>query len=298
MIRPAAFAYNPETAVNNTFQRAREAGANERIQSGAQQEFDRLTETLRSENIDVLVIEDDPLPPKPDAVFPNNRLATMPDGELILFPMYAPLRRKERRKDPVNLLMKRYAFKKLSDLSHFEKEGRFPGGTGSMVFDHDAKIAYACRSDRTNEKLFLEFCRQRGYRPLLFGAEDPKGQAIYHTNVMMSIGKKMALVCFECIPVCEERNKLRAALTESGKELIAVSKEQMQDFACNALEVKDKKGRSLLLMSNRAFCSLGHEQLQQIEAHAIPIHSDISGIEKTGGGSVRCMLAELYLPVG
>ena len=298
MVRPAAFAYNPETAADNAFQRQSGDLSAQSIQSRALKEFDRLVEVLRSENIDVLVIDDTPDPPKPDAVFPNNWIATMPDGELILFPMYAPMRRKELRQDIVSLLMNRYGFRKPTDLSPFEKETRFLEGTGSMVFDHNARIAYACRSERTDESLFIDFCRQRGYRSLLFRAEDQNGQAIYHTNVMMTVGQKMALVCFESLPDKKERKKLRAALADSGKEAIPLSMVQMQDFAGNALEVNDKNGRPLLLMSDRAFRSLNHRQLQRIEAHAAVIHSDIPTIEETGGGSVRCMLAELHLPLG
>lgn len=296
MIWPAAFAFNPETAGNNTFQRAPQADALERVQARVQEEFGRLVETLHSEKLNILVFEDQPIPPKPDAVFPNNWLATMPGGEMLLFPIYAPLRRKERRSDIINLLMKRYPFKKLTDLSSFENEDRFLEGTGSMVFDHAAKIAYACRSKRTDEALFIDFCRQRGYRPMIFSAKEPEGHDIYHTNVMMSIGKGMALVCFESMPIREERKKLRSSLTKSGKELIDVSLRQMQNFACNALEVDNMEGRSLLLMSSRAYGSLDAAQRQQIEAHARIIHSDIPNIEHVGGGSVRCMLAELHLP--
>lgn len=294
MIRPAAFAYNPETAASNAFQSARVSDSPEEIHSRALEEFERFTEKIKAADIPLLVMDDTPEPPKPDAVFPNNWLATLPGGTLVLFPMQSPLRRRERRMDIIETLKKQFLIQKIHDWSVHEKENRFLEGTGSMILDHEARIAYAARSPRTDATLFSEFCRIFDYQPVLFHANDATGKAIYHTNVMMSVSPGVAVICLESITDSRERNIVKESLLKSGKEPVEVGLTEMENFACNTLGVFNRQQERYFLLSTRAYQSLSHRNRKKLERYGTLLHSDLEHIETTAGGSARCMVAELF----
>ncbi len=295
MIRPAAFGYNPETAASNVFQHTVSAAESENIGTKAIREFDRFAEKIKAAGIPLLVIDDTPEPPKPDAVFPNNWLATLPEGVLLLFPLLSPLRRLERRAEIIEMLKKHFIINKYSDWSGYEKENRFLEGTGSLVFDHKARVAYAARSPRTDEVLFLKFCNAYGYRPVLFNATDAMGKAIYHTNVMMSICAEAAIICLESMADIRERQEVKDCLLQSGKEIVEVGFNEMENFACNTLRVFNRQKKSFFLLSTRALQSLSLRNRKKLEKFGQILHSDLENIEKAGGGSARCMMAELWL---
>ena len=294
MIRPVDFKFNTQTAGNNKFQ---EATLQDNVQQQALAEFDGFVAMLRSNGVDVTVIDDTLQPETPDSIFPNNWVSFHEDGSVYLYPMFSENRRLERRKDIIDTIGEKFQLNHVSDLSFFEQQVLFLEGTGSMVLDRQNKIAYACLSVRTDEEVLNNFCMLTGYTPVAFQAVDESRFPIYHTNVMMCIGDKFAVVCFDSIPNLAEKEKVKQSLSSTGKELVDITFDQMNHFAGNMLQVKGKDGQSLLVMSEQAYLSLNPEQLTTLNQYAKIVHAPLYTIEKNGGGSARCMLAEVHLPV-
>lgn len=293
MIRPIAFGFNKETAVNNSFQKE---GANWNVNEKAQQEFDQFVELLRAQDIDVLVVQDQPHPYTPDSIFPNNWISMHSDGQIVLYPMFAPNRRTERGKGVADKLKEHFITYSTIDLTGYEKEHRFLEGTGSMVLDRMHQIAYACLSPRTDKKVLSEFCEMMDYRPLLFHAVDKTGAPIYHTNVMMCIADNFAIIADETIRDTAERATVLNSLKENGKEIVSISIAQMGHFAGNALQVSNSTGQRILILSDSAYHALTDEQRKTIGAYNPILHAPLDTIEQNGGGSARCMIAEIFLP--
>ncbi|MFD2203457.1 citrulline utilization hydrolase CtlX [Shivajiella indica] len=299
MVRPANFGFNPETASNNFYQINDERKPSE-INHLAQREFDQFVELLLGKGIQVLVAEDTDEPKKTDAVFPNNWFTTHEDGKLLLYPMFSPNRRLERRKDLIEMLMKRgFRISEIVDMTFFEKDGQYLEGTGSLILDRSNKIAYACRSERTHEVPLNYFGRIMGYEIIDFEASQLVGNVIspiYHTNVMMHVGSELAVVCLDSIPLATEKLKVQEYLEKTGKKIIPISTKQKFSFAGNMLEVKNKDGEKYTVMSDAAYLSLSHAQIQTFGRFTEIIAPKIPTIEKIGGGSARCMMAEIFLP--
>lgn len=296
LVKPAHFSFNEETAGSNAFQNK----INEKtdiLKTKILTEFENAVTTLRTKGMDVIVIEDTPDPVKPDAIFPNNWVSFHADGTVVLYPMCAPNRREERRMDVLEMLMKKFRIEKVIDLSKYESEELFLEGTGSIIFDHVNKLAYACLSPRTDKDLFVELCNYLNYTPLYFNAEDKNGKQIYHTNVMMCIAEKFAVVCLESIVNSTERAAIVKSFKDTQHEVVDISFGQMNHFAGNMLELKDKEGKHVLVMSQSAYDSLTTIQKKQIEKYAEPLPLAIKTIETIGGGSARCMIAEVFLPL-
>jgi len=295
MIRPASFRANEETVATNFFQSTGTKTDPRSIQQAALNEFDHMVELLRQHKINVLVIDDTPTPVKPSAVFPNNWLSTSPEGIISVFPIYAPNRRAEKRDDILKMLAEKFVVKDLQDWSEFEVEGKFLEGTGSMVMDHENKVIYTCYSPRTDVSMLEKFADANNYRAIIFLAIDKNGQPVYHTNVMMTLGENFAILCEEAIEEEWELIAVRQLLESSGHEVIRITKEQMHSFAGNMLQVKNSEGEKFLLMSQTAFDSLTEEQKEELAARSKLLPAPIPIIEKTEGGSVRCMIAEIFL---
>ncbi len=304
MVRPAAFGADPEAARTNAFMRAPEAGVPEaELLTRAQAEFDALVDALRSAGVRVLVLDDTPEPATPDAVFPNNWFSTDrtiggEHGILVLYPMCPPARRLERRPSDLAALFEREGFRvsRTIDRSFAEEAGRYLEGTGSLVLDHTRRFAYACRSARTDEQVLTDWCAGCSYGAFVFDAVDDAGDPIYHTNVMLSLGERFAVVCFECMPDGQQRADLRDDLVRSGRTLIDITSSQMGKFCANVLELQSQDGERLLAMSRTAHTAFTSDQLRSIERFTRPVVADIPTIESVGGGSVRCMIAEVFLP--
>jgi hypothetical protein len=294
MIRPAAFGYNTETALNNTFQSRPDEAEASIVSFRAMDEFDNFVRILRAEGIDVTVIEDTISPAKPDAVFPNNWISFHDDGTIITYPMYSALRRLERREDVVEKLNQKFNILHQVRLEEYEKVNQFLEGTGSLVLDRENKIAYACLSERTDLTLLEQWCEEMHYIPVAFHAVSA-GKPIYHTNVMMAIGSGIAIVCLDCIPDKEERMTLLTSLAQH-REVVEITTEQIFSFAGNMLAVKNNRGEELMIMSSRAHQSLSNEQVRTIEKYARIVSAPLDNIENIGGGSARCMIAEVFLP--
>ncbi|MCO6481100.1 MAG: amidinotransferase [Phaeodactylibacter sp.] len=296
MIRPAHFGYNEETALNNAFQVMDKSLGLREVRQGAIREFDAFVEKLRSAGVDVIVVEDTDTPVKLDAVFPNNWVTFHEDGRVVTYPMNAPTRRLERREDVLELLGERFQLGDHLRLEHYEEMGMYLEGTGSLILDRPNRIAYACLSPRTDEHLLDDFCDRLGYEKVAFIAVDANGQEIYHTNVMMALGESFVVVCLESVRAEGERNRLLKKFAETDKEVIEISLDQMMAFAGNMLQVRSQDGTPYLVMSEQAYKSLRPEQLEQIEKHSKILYSPLYVIEKYGGGSARCMMAEIFLP--
>lgn len=251
---------------------------------------------LLAVGVDVMVYDDIVDPYTPDSIFPNNWVSFHASGTVVLYPMQAENRRLERRTDIIDDLAKRFHVAKIIDLTHFEQEGKFLEGTGSMVLDRMYRVAFACLSPRTHPDVLAEFGRQTGYRTVSFHATDANGQPIYHTNVLMCIGDTFAVVCLSAITDPDERLMVRQELEGLNKRVIDITLEQLASFAGNMLMIKTKKGQKLLVMSTRAFESLTPKQIDQLDDYATLLHFDLSMIEGNGGGSARCMMAEVHLP--
>lgn len=292
MIRPVNFGFNEQTSGNNAFQ---VRGDEENARSKAIKEFDEFAELLRSNGVDLSVVEDTPEPHTPDSVFPNNWFSTHEGGTLVLYPMYAPNRREERKPSVINFIKENFKVKRVVDLTGNEKSELFLEGTGSMIIDRDHNLVYACRSPRTDEKVLEQFCEELDYDYFLFGASDASGNDIYHTNVMMCVGTEFVVVCLDAVKDIDERENLIGLIEESDKEIVEISLEQMSKFAGNMLEVKSKEGEKLLVMSKRAYNSLNQEQVDTLQKYCRIISPNLTTIENNGGGSARCMMAEIYL---
>jgi hypothetical protein len=294
MIRPAAFGYNEETAANNYFQSDPEMGWAD-IQKNAVLEFDTMVETLQSHDIEVLVIEDSSEPVKPDAIFPNNWLSTSPDGSVSVFPMFAPNRRTEKREDILQVLARQFKIKEVQDWSEYEVEGRFLEGTGSMVIDYDHKIIYACASARTSLSVLEKFAATNGLQAIVFLATDKNGMPVYHTNVVMALGDQFCVLCEEAIEEEWELIAVRQLLESTHHAIIPITREQMHCFAGNMLLVKNTREEKFLILSQASYDALRKEQLDMLEAYATLLPVAVPTIEKVEGGSVRCMMAEIFL---
>jgi len=294
MIRPAAFGYNAETAANNVFQSQSKLSAND-VQQKAEQEFDAFVEALRKKNIEVIVVQDTTDPVKPDAIFPNNWFCTLQDGTLAVFPMYAPNRRIEKRDDMLQVLTDEYKTRDVEDWSEYEAESLFLEGTGSMIIDHEHKLIYACLSPRTNKAVLEKFAYAHGYRAITFYAKDENGVEVYHTNVIMHLGETYAIICIESITDEIERIALTQLLTSTGHEIIPITLKQVHAYAGNMLQVKNAKGKNFTILSKQANKALTKEQKDILKIHSNLLPIDINTIETIGGGSVRCMMAEIFL---
>ncbi|MEM9172603.1 MAG: arginine deiminase-related protein [Pseudomonadota bacterium] len=297
MVRPVGFHANPLTASSNAFQ-VQEATM-DAVQSNAlaQQQFDGLVSALRAHGVNVLVFDDTPAPPTPDSIFPNNWLSTHADGSVVLYPMEAVNRRTERRMDIVDALNSEHGFDVLRtlDWSEHEARGVFLEGTGSLILDRVHRVAYACVSTRTDTELAHQWCEAFGYEPVLFAANDANGKAIYHTNVMMCVGSTFAVVCVDSIDP-QSRDLVLQWLDDTGHDVIPISHAAVAGFAGNMLELVGGDGALRVAMSAQAEAALTPAQHQQLAQHARIVSAPIDHIEAQSGGSVRCMLAEVFLP--
>jgi hypothetical protein len=295
MIRPASFGFNEQTAGSNAFQN--NITDLQQVQEKAGQEFEDFANLLKSNGVNVIIIDDTAEPQKPDAIFPNNWVSFHDNGDVILYPMQADNRRWERREDAIRKLEDRFKVNHIIDLSRFELEDKFLEGTGSMVLDRENKIVYACLSPRTDVEVLNTFCEYLHYTSVTFNATDASKQAIYHTNVMMCVGSKFAVVCLDSIHDAAEKEAVVTSLQNTDKEIIKITLEQMNRFAGNMLEVKNTEGESLLVMSRSAHQSLTEDQIKILEKYTEILSANLTTIETIGGGSARCMLAEVHLPL-
>lgn len=296
MVEPVAFSYNKETAVNNYFQQYENPG-DASIQANALAEFKGMVDTLRSKNIDVIVVQDTIEPHTPDSIFPNNWITCHQDGRVVLYPMYAQNRRTERRSDILQLIAEKYHISEVVDYTDYENQRQFLEGTGSMVLDHKNSVAYATLSERTDKTLFLQYCKDFDYYPVYFIASQTvnnKRLPIYHTNVMMCVANSYAVVCLQTIDNITQRNAVVESLSKCSKEIIEITEQQMQQFAGNMLQVENKEGKSFLVLSQTAFKALTDDQVKRISLYNELLPIAVPTIEKYGGGSVRCMLAEIF----
>ncbi len=293
MIRPAAFAFNPQTAVNNSFQK--ETGK-QLVQQKALAEFDGLVKELRDHGISVIVIDDKAEPHTPDAVFPNNWISFHEDGTVVVYPMFAENRRAEKNKKLLERIENRFYIRSITDLSFYEAKQEFLEGTGSMVLDRDNELAYACLSPRTHPTPLYDFANETGYRPVLFQATDEQNRDIYHTNVMMCMADEYVVICLEAVKDDFQKQMLLDKFEETGKLVIPISLEQMVHFAGNMLQVVNNTGEKFLVMSTQAFNSLTPTQSDLLQSFNRILHAPLYTIEENGGGSARCMIAEIYLP--
>ncbi|WP_207435659.1 citrulline utilization hydrolase CtlX [Sabulibacter ruber] len=297
LVRPARFGSNPETAATNAFQQEVPAGTEAKVQQKALDEFNQFLLKLWAARIEAVVLDDVEDPITPDAVFPNNWISFHKGGKVVLYPMLSPTRRLERHPDLLAQLQQEHGlpFTEVIDLTHFENEGKFLEGTGSLVLDRQHKIAYACLSERTHPEPLQEFCDKLGFRPVVFHATDEKGLPIYHTNVILSIGADFALVCLEAIQDEEEQGLLLEALVDTGKDIIDLSLAQVKKMAGNMLQVRNKVGEPVLVMSEKAYKALRKDQFEELNRLTKMVRADLRTIEAHGGGSARCMLAEIFV---
>ncbi len=297
MVRPAHFGYNEETAASNAFQQPNAAGVSPaQIAAGAIEEFDQMVLLLRGAGVDVIVEQDSDQPLKTDAVFPNNWVTFHENGAIVTYPMLSPNRRLERREEIIQSITSRFHMKNRYRLEDAELDGIFLEGTGSLILDRPNRLAYACISPRTDRELLRQFGLALGFTPVPFDAVDPNGQAIYHTNVMMALGTSFVVICLDSVTDPGERRLLLRHFEATGKEVIEISFAQMMAFAGNMLQVKGQSPRGLLVMSQQAFRSLRPEQISRLEAHTDLLPVPLYTIEQYGGGSARCMMAEVFLP--
>ena len=299
MVRPSGFRMNEQTVVNNFFQEDLKL-RNATINTMALEEFDAFVGVLRAKGIKVVVVDDNPAIDTPDSIFPNNWISFHEDGTVGIYPMFAKNRRKERREDILDLLEDDgFDIDNLMDYTAAEDEGYFLEGTGSVVMDRINRKAYCALSARADEELFIEFCEDFEYTPVIFTAYqtvEDKRMPIYHTNVMMCVGENFAVICLEAIDDKSERKNVMGHLKDDGKEIIAITENQMHQFAGNMLQVLGAFDKRYVVMSSAAFESLTPSQIKKLEKHGEILHSDLKTIETCGGGSARCMIAEVFLP--
>jgi hypothetical protein len=294
MVRPARFGSNPETAASNRFQ---QSGPDAEASATAQREFDGLAARLAAAGVRVHVALDSAEPAKPDACFPNNWVSFHADGTVVLYPMMAPSRRAERRPELVaELAHAGYRVARTLDLSDWEARGEFLEGTGSLVLDRCHRIAYACRSPRTTPAALADFAARLGYRVVAFDARGPAGEPLYHTNVLMAIGEGFSVLCAEAIADPGERAAVLRELESAGHEPVLIGTGEMHGFAGNLLALRAADGRQLIAMSDAARDSLAPESRAALARHGRIVTAPIPVIERHGGGSVRCMIAEVFLP--
>ena len=297
MVRPANFAFNEETAANNAFQSRDDSMSAEDMRRKAVLEFDDFVRKLREAGVNVVVVEDSAAPVKPDAVFPNNWVTFHQEGLIVTYPMFAPTRRRERREEVVSEVLKQgFHSDQRLHLENSEADDRFLEGTGSIIFDHQNRFAYACLSPRTDAALLQDLCRKIGYREVVFHAVDAGGRDIYHTNVMMALGETFVVICLDSVRDPEERLMLETTFRDTGKEIVDITLGQMNAFAGNMLQVRNLAGDTILVMSEQAYRALTPDQVRRLEGHTRLLYSPIATIETYGGGSARCMMAEIFLP--
>lgn len=300
MIRPVSFRMNEQTAVNNYYQKVIESLTPESIEFRAIQEFDSFVEVLQGIGVNVIVVNDTKETDTPDAIFPNNWISFHENGDVGLYPMFAENRRFERREDVLEKLEEEgFEIENVIDYSSAEEEAIFLEGTGSLLLDRVNRKAYCALSPRADEDLFIEFCEDFEYTPVPFVSYqtvDAQRLPIYHTNVMMAIAKTFAIICSESIDDKKERKNVISHLKEDGKEIIAITEKQVSNFAGNMLQVVGENDEHFLVMSKSALGSLTNQQVEKIEKHCKIVSSSLDTIEAFGGGSARCMMAEVFLP--
>ncbi|WP_432673058.1 citrulline utilization hydrolase CtlX [Flavobacterium sp. SM2513] len=300
MIRPVAFRMNEQTAVNNYYQKVLDGLLPATVNAKAQEEFDTFVEKLRNVGVDVTVVDDTLNPDTPDSIFPNNWISFHQNAEVVLYPMFAENRRAERREDILDILEEKgFQIDSINDYTEAEEDGFFLEGTGSLLLDRKNQKAYCALSPRADEELFIEFCEDYDLAPVIFEAfqtVDGERKLIYHTNVIMTLGETFAVICADCIDDKKERKMVLDNLKEDGKEVILITEDQVNNFAGNMLEVKGTDDKRYLVMSNSAHQSLTKKQIIQLEKHAEILSSSLDTIEACGGGSARCMMAEIFLP--
>ncbi|MFC4817416.1 citrulline utilization hydrolase CtlX [Flavobacterium sp. GCM10023249] len=300
MIRPVSFRMNEETKVNNFYQQESNGMLPAAINAKAQQEFDAFVDKLEAVGVNVIVVEDTKDTDTPDSIFPNNWVSFHENGDVAIYPMFAENRRLERREDILDILEEKgFVIENVMDYSEAEEEQVYLEGTGSIVLDRVNGKAYCALSPRADEELFIEFCEDFEFTPIIFNAYqtvNEKRELIYHTNVMMCVGETFAVVCAECIDDKTERKSVLESLKQDGKEILLINEKQVAQFAGNMLEVLGANGKKYVVMSEQAHLSLSAKQIEQLEKHAAIISSNIETIEKYGGGSARCMMAEIFLP--
>lgn len=294
MVRPVAFGYNEETAITNHFQKKIIANG---LQEKALLEFDNFVTLLQHHGIDVIILQDTIEPHTPDSIFPNNCISFQHNGTITLYPMQAQNRQAERLKYDIDIFAKKFNVAHVEDFTAFENESRLLEGTGSLVLDHTYRIAYACLSPRTNEELVQLFCQKNNYTPCLFHAVDEGGNAIYHTNVMMSVAQEFVVLCIDSIPNEAEQTNLLSTIAITGKKIIDISLRQMNHFAGNMLQLCNDKNERLTIMSLQAYNSLDNAQINLISESSTIVTAPLYTIETAGGGSARCMMAEIFLPL-
>lgn len=296
MVRPANFGFNTETAENNVFQDDETELSIDEIKDRARQEFDNMVTILRSHGVDVTIIEDTMEPAKTDAIFPNNWISTHNDGSVYTFPMFSPNRRLERRTDIIDSLSLQYKVTIDESLLAFESSDKYLEGTGSMILDRPNKIIYACYSVRTDKEILDTYGKKLGYKVVGFDAVDSDGIQYYHTNVIMTLGEQIAILCTESIEDPDEKKAVVQSLEDSGKEIVHITREQVLQYAGNMLEVQGTDTKKLMVMSKSAFKALSKDQLHIIKNRNKIVYCSLETIEKFGGGSARCMIAEIFLP--
>lgn len=291
MIRPIKFGFNLQTAESNFFQQNLNFDTAESIQSKALAEFDAFSRLLISKNIELTIFDDTLEPHTPDSIFPNNWISFHENNELVLYPMLAENRRLERRDDIISEFKKNNTI--VIDLTKFESKNLFLEGTGSIVFDYEYKVAYANSSPRTDKMLFEQLCKQLGFESIMFKAVDSNGNGIYHTNVLMCVSNGFAILCKDCIPDKDDLERIINSLKNTNHEIISITYEQMNCFAGNMYQLNNSKGESFIVMSEQAFKSLNSAQIKQLEQYGTLLYSPLYTIEQYGGGSARCMIAEI-----
>ncbi len=297
MVRPKNFAFNEETAVNNAFQSRDNNMTPAQMQANALREFDAFVKQLQDAGVQVIVAKDSARPVKPDAIFPNNWVTFHQEGQVITYPMFAPTRRRERRRLVIEqVLQQGFRSEKRINYEYHEKLNRFLEGTGSIIFDHQHRLAYACLSPRTDGPILEDLCKEIAYQPVIFHAADANGQEIYHTNVMMAMGETFVVICLDAVPDATERKMLEDIFAKTKKEIVDISLAQMNSFAGNMLQVRNTANETILVMSAQAYHSLTPAQVKTLEAHTKLLYADLHTIETYGGGSARCMMAEVFLP--
>lgn len=300
MIRPVAFRMNEQTAVNNYYQKVLDGLSTDTVNAKAQAEFDAFVTKLRKVGVQVTVVEDTLEPNTPDSIFPNNWISFHESGDVVLYPMFAENRRAERREDILDILEDDgFVINEIMDYTLAEEDNVFLEGTGSLLLDRENGKAYCALSPRADEELMIEFCEDFEFTPVIFEAfqtVNGERKLIYHTNVMMCLGDTFAVICADCIDDKKERKMVLDSLRGDDKEVILITEEQVNNFAGNMLEVKGKNDERFLVMSESAYKSLTKKQIAQLEAHVEIVHSSLDTIEACGGGSARCMMAEIFLP--
>ncbi|MFN7541045.1 MAG: citrulline utilization hydrolase CtlX [Bacteroidota bacterium] len=295
MIRPVRFGFNAQTAVNNAFQIA-DANQQE-VEKKAIAEFDDFVEKLRNAHVDVTVVEDTPEPHTPDSLFPNNWISFHSNGTIVLYPMFAENRRLERKPTVLAAIKNKFLIQQTEDMSVYENKQLYLEGTGSMVLDRDNRFAYACLSPRTDRQVLEDFCTRMNYTPVVFNSMDEKNQPIYHTNVMMCVADRYVVICLDSIPDEREKNSVIEKIKASGKSIISISLSQMNHFAGNMLQIENSSGEKILVLSSQAYESLTPAQVAELSGFNRILHSSLHTIESNGGGSARCMMAEIHLPL-